>query len=149
MAPGGRTIGLDLGGARCGVAIDDELGRIAHPRPNFPAKDKKLLVESIVDFARKEQGARFVLGLPLEMSGREGRAAERVRQFAQQLADASGLDVVLWDERLTTVEAARQLRAGGTSAREQKAVIDGAAAATILQSWLDARRARRRRSSET
>src|SRR4051812_38703652 len=114
MATGGRTIGLDLGGARCGVAIDDELGRIAHPRPNFPAKDRKLLVETIVDFAKKEGGARFVLGLPLEMSGREGRAAERVRQFAQQLADASGLDVMLWDERLTTVEASRQLRAGGT-----------------------------------
>jgi putative Holliday junction resolvase len=144
-SPRGRTIGLDLGGARCGVALDDELGRIAHPRPNLPAKDRKLLVESVVDFARKEGGARFVLGLPLEMSGREGRAAERVRVFAQQLADASGLDVMLWDERLTTVEASRALRAAGNDARQQKATIDGAAAATILQAWLDARRARRRR----
>ena len=131
------------------MAIDDELGAIAHPRPNLPAKDRKLLVESIVDLAKKEGGNRFVLGLPLEMSGREGRATEQMRQFAQQLANASGLDVMLWDERLTTVEASRALHEAGHDARAQKSAIDGAAAATILQAWLDARRARRRRGNPT
>ena len=143
-----RTIGLDFGGARCGVAIDDELGKMAHARPNFAAKDRNLLVESLVAYAIEAHAARFVVGLPLEMSGREGRAAERVRDFAQQLADATGLDVVLWDERLSTVEASRALRAAGHDSRAQKTRIDAAAAVAILQSWLDARRLARRRGGE-
>lgn len=140
-----RTIGVDLGGVRCGVAIDDELGQMAHPRPNLPAKDRKALVEALVALAREEGARRFVVGFPLEMSGEEGVAAERVRKFAQALADASGLSVELWDERLTTVEAAAALRASGHDARAQKSRIDAAAAVAILQSWLDARRARRAR----
>jgi putative Holliday junction resolvase len=138
-----RSIGIDLGGARCGVAVDDELGQLAHPRPNLPAKDRKALVLALTDLAREVDARRFVVGLPLEMTGREGAAAERVRTFAQHLADASGLDVVLWDERLSTVEASGALRRAGHDAREQKGLIDGAAAVTILQSWIDARRARR------
>ena len=140
-----RTLAIDLGGARCGVAIDDELGKLAHPRPNLPAKDRKVLLESLVALAAVEHVGRFVLGLPLDLRGREGRSAERVRAFAHQLADLSGLDVVLWDERLTTVEAARALHQGGHDARAQKSKIDGAAAATILQAFLDARRAARKR----
>jgi putative Holliday junction resolvase len=143
MASAKRSIGIDLGGARCGVAVDDELGQLAHPRPNLPAKDRKALVEALAGLAREVDARRFVIGLPLEMTGEEGRAAERVRTFAQHLADASGLEVVLWDERLSTVEAAAALRRAGHDARGSKDLIDGAAAVTILQSWLDARRARR------
>lgn len=141
----GRTLGLDFGGARCGVAIDDELGRMAHPRPFLPARDGKQLVAAIVDLAREEGVTRFVVGLPLSMDGAEGRAAEKVRRFAQALADASDLDVVLWDERLSTVEAARQLREAGKNARDARSSIDGAAAATILQSFLDGERSARAR----
>ncbi len=138
-----RTIGLDLGGVRCGVAIDDELGHMAHPRPNLPAKDRKALVVQLAAYAKEQGARRFVIGLPLEMTGEEGRAAERVRTFAQHLADASGLEVVLWDERLSTVEASGALRRAGLDSREQKTVIDAAAAVTILQSYLDARKKRR------
>ena len=144
--PRTRTLALDYGAARCGLAIDDELGKLAHPRPNLDARDRKALVASLVALAKEVGAARFVLGLPLEMSGKEGRAAHRVRVFAQQLADATGLEVELWDERLSTVEASRALRAAGHDARAQKKTIDAAAATTILQSWLDARRIRRRRS---
>lgn len=143
VTAGKRSIGIDLGGARCGVAVDDELGQLAHPRPNLPAKDRKALVVALAALAADIEARRFVIGLPLEMTGREGAAAERVRTFAQHLADASGLEVVLWDERLSTVEAALSLRLAGHDARDQKDLIDGAAAVTILQSWLDARRARR------
>lgn len=143
-----RSIGIDLGGARCGVSVDDELGQLAHPRPNLPAKDRKALVAELARFAQEVEARRFVIGLPLEMTGQEGRAAERVRVFAQHLADASGLEVVLWDERLSTVEASGALRRAGHDAREQKDLIDGAAAVTILQSWLDARRVRRAKKQE-
>lgn len=148
MTVGKRSIGIDLGGTRCGVAVDDELGQLAHPRPNLPAKDRKALVESLSKLATEVSARRFVVGLPLEMSGQEGRAAERVRVFAQHLADASGLEVVLWDERLSTVEASAALRRAGHDAREQKGLIDGAAAVTILQAWLDARAVRRAKKRE-
>jgi len=148
MGARARTVGLDLGGARCGVAIDDELGKLAHPRPNLAAKDRKLLVESLAAMAKDERVARFVVGLPLDMTGREGRAAERVRSFAQHLADATNLDVILWDERLSTVEASRVLHESGHDARAQKDLIDGAAATTILQSFLDARRLERKKKTK-
>lgn len=141
----GRTIGLDLGGSRCGVAMDDELGLVAHPRPNLEARDRKHLVETLAELARAENGVRFVLGLPLDPSGNEGRPAERVRTFAQHLADRSGLEVVLWDERFTTVEAARALQTSGLTAKQAKAHIDAAAAMKILQAWLDANPVRRGR----
>lgn len=138
-----RTLGLDLGGARCGVAIDDELGTLAHPRPNLPAKDRKALVLAVAALVKQEGVGRIVVGLPLEMSGEEGRAAERVRTFAQHLADAAGVEVVLWDERMSTVQAAGELHRAGLDARAQKSVIDAAAAVTILQSYLDRRRKKR------
>ena len=146
QGPQGRTLGLDLGGARCGLAIDDDLGRMAHPRPNLPARDERALIAALVKIAREEGAMRMVLGLPLEMSGVEGRSAQRVRAFAQKVADAAGVEVVLWDERLSTVQAARALHDAGLDARAQKAVIDAASAVAILQSWLDARKAVRART---
>ncbi len=89
--------------------------------------------------AREESVARFLVGLPLEMSGAEGTAARRALDFAHELADATGIEVEMVDERLSTVEASRRLHDGGVKARDQKGRIDGAAAAVILQGWLDAR----------
>jgi putative Holliday junction resolvase len=139
MTTSGRTIGLDLGAVRCGVAIDDELSELAFPRAALPAKDRAALVRALVALAREEGATRFVLGMPLELSGREGRAAEKSRAFARVLGEASGLDVVLWDERLSTVAAGRALREAGHDARNARSRIDSAAAAMLLQSWLDAR----------
>ena len=133
-----RTLGLDFGGARCGVAITDELGRMAHPRPNLDARNRDRLVEELVNIVHAENIARIVVGLPLEKSGREGHSARLARAFAHRLADATGLAVVLWDERMSSVEAGRALQTSGVNARRAKSLIDGAAAMTILQSYLDA-----------
>lgn len=130
---------IDLGKARVGLAVTDELGLLAHPRPALDGRNHKALLASLAAFAREEGVARFLVGLPLEMTGVEGPAARRAREFAVALADASGVTVELWDERLTTVEASRRLRAGGVRGRAQKARIDGAAAAVILEAWLAAR----------
>ncbi len=138
---GGRTIGLDLGSVRCGVAIDDELGELAFPRAALPAGDRAALVRALVAFAREEGAVRFVLGLPLELSGREGRAAEKSRTFARSLVEASQLAVELWDERLSTVAANRALREAGHDSRKSRTRVDSAAAAMLLQSWLEAHRA--------
>jgi putative holliday junction resolvase len=137
-----RVAAIDLGKARVGVAVSDELGLLAHPRPFLDGKSRKPLIAALVALVREEGIERFLLGLPLEMTGEEGPAARRIMAFAQELANASGVEIELVDERLTTVEAAQQLRASGVGAREGKGLVDGVAAAVILQSWLDARRGR-------
>jgi putative Holliday junction resolvase len=135
-----RVAAIDLGKARVGVAVTDELGLMAHARPFLDGKSRKALLASLVELAREEQLERFLVGLPLEMNGDHGPAAQRALEFAQQLADATGVEIEMIDERLSTVEASRRLRDRGVKARDQKSLVDGAAAAVILQSWLDARR---------
>jgi putative Holliday junction resolvase len=134
-----RTCALDHGEARVGVAIADELGALAHPRGAWPAKPEKALFEALATLVREEGIGRFVVGLPLDMKGGEGEAARKVRAFAQRLADATGVDVELWDERLSTVEARKKLGAAGLRERDMREHIDAASAVTILQSWLDRR----------
>src|SRR5579871_4104509 len=139
----GRTCALDLGRVRVGVAIDDELGMMAHPRGTLDGRDRKALLAELQRLVREEHVTRFVVGLPLRLSGVEGPEARAARGVAQEIADATGREVELWDERLTTVQAQRSLRASEVRGKKAKARIDEAAACAILQSWLDARRRRR------
>lgn len=141
----GRTVALDLGSARVGVAIDDELGSMAHPRGVLDGKDRGKLMRALKDLAASEEVTRFVVGLPLDMKGGEGDAARKAREIAQQIADATGCDVELWDERLSTVQAARQLQASEVRGKKAKGRIDEAAACMILQAWLDQPQERRDR----
>jgi putative Holliday junction resolvase len=123
-----------------GVAIDDELGSMAHPRGVLDGRDRKALLAALSALAKEEEIARFVVGLPLDMKGGEGEAARAARAMAQEIADATGRAVELWDERLTTVQAQRSLAASEVRRRHARARIDEAAACAILQAWLDARR---------
>jgi putative Holliday junction resolvase len=82
----------------------------------------------------------IVLGLPLRMNGLEGPEAKRARRLGKELASRAGVKVVMWDERLTTVAAERELRSAGLRSDKKKAVLDQAAATLLLQSYLDARR---------
>jgi len=138
-----RTCALDLGSVRVGVAVDDELGLLAHPRGTLDARDEKALLEALRAMAAEEEIARFVVGLPLDMHGGEGAAARKARALAQRIADATGRLVEMWDERLTTVQAQRALSDSGVRGSKARRRIDEAAACAILQGWLDARRARR------
>jgi putative holliday junction resolvase len=145
MAPAGppsrdrppRVAAVDLGKVRAGVAVADDLGMLAHARPFVDARSRKALLAALVELAREEAIGRFLVGLPLDLHGEHGPAARRALAFAQELSNATGLEVELVDERLTTVQASRRLREGGTSAREERSRIDGAAAAVLLQAWLD------------
>jgi putative Holliday junction resolvase len=143
VAAEGRTCALDLGRVRVGVAIDDELGMMAHPRGTLDGRDRKALLAALKTLADEEGIVRFVVGLPLDMSGAEGLAARAAREMAQLIANATGRAVELWDERLTTVQAQRALRASEVRGKKARARIDEAAACAILQSWLDARRGRK------
>jgi putative Holliday junction resolvase len=145
VAAKGRTCALDLGRVRVGVAIDDELGAMAHPRGTLDGANRKGLLEALAALADDEHVVRFVVGLPLHLNGQEGQAARGAREMAQHIANATGREVELWDERLTTAQAQRALAASEVRGKKARQRIDEAAACAILQSWLDARAARRQR----
>jgi putative Holliday junction resolvase len=135
----GRVLGLDLGQARIGVAVSDPERRMAVPvgtvRTGAPVD-----LRAIADLAREHEVAEIVVGHPLSMSGARGEAADQAEQFAQALRDFLGLPVTLQDERLSTVEAERNLRTAGVTGRDRRAVVDQAAAVVILQAYLDGAR---------
>lgn len=133
-------LGVDWGRRRVGVAVSDELGRMAHPLVTLEPKSLAGLVQSLVDLARERGATAVVLGLPKHMNGSEGESAGAVRKFAVEL-EAAGLPVTFWDERLSSWEATGRLREGGASSRE-KGRVDRAAAALLLQSFLDHERGR-------
>jgi putative Holliday junction resolvase len=118
------------------VAVSDEARRTAVPigtvRTGAPQD-----VRAIAAIVQEHAATELVVGLPLSLSGRSGEGAEHARRFAQALEGFLGLPVHLQDERLSTVEAERSLRRTGVKGRARREVIDQAAAAVILQSWLD------------
>lgn len=135
-----RVVGVDLGSRRVGVAVSDLTGTLASPhvvleRSGDVAADHRRLAEVVAELGAE----RVVVGLPLSLDGRTGAAAEAALEEAEALAGVVGVPVETYDERLTTVSAQQALLAGGTNTRKQRAVIDKAAAAVLLQSWLDAR----------
>lgn len=136
---GKKVCALDLGSARVGVALSDDLRMFAHPHQMLPGKPEPALLDALARLVAEEGIERFVVGLPVDMRGGEGDAARRVRHFAQKLADRTACEIDLWDERLTTVQAKRALDASGVAGRKQRALIDNASACTILQAWLDQR----------
>lgn len=142
--PPPRTAALDLGAARVGLAVADELGWLAHPRPFLDGKNRRVLLDRLRELAAKERIEHFLVGLPRTLDGKEGAGARRARQFADELARATGCSVELIDERLSTVEAQARLREQGLDSRGSRTRIDSASAAVLLQSWLDARRAEAR-----
>ncbi len=136
----GRVAAIDLGAARVGIAVSDELRLLAHPRPPLDGRSRNKLLAALVALAEREHIQRFLVGLPLDMRGTRGVAADRAIRFCRQLARASGVEVELVDERLTSVQAERELDAGGATAAERRRKVDGVAAAILLQQWLDAQR---------
>jgi putative Holliday junction resolvase len=138
-----RVVAIDPGERRVGVAVSDDDASIALPRPAIVVRTPEEALAGIVGVARAEEATTVVLGLPIDMSGREGLAARKSRVLASKLK-AQGLSVVLWDERGSSVAASRDLRRAGLSAKEQRGKVDSAAACLLLQSYLDAGEAARK-----
>jgi putative Holliday junction resolvase len=136
-----RVLCLDLGKVRVGVAIADLDVSLANPRPPLDGTERGRLLRVLSDLVETEEIGRVLVGLPLELDGTRGPAAKRAMVFAKEVADKTGLEVELVDERLSTVEASRRLdEAGIKKGRGRTQQIDGAAAAVLLQAWLDRRK---------
>ena len=132
-----KVAAIDFGKVRVGVAVSDDLGLLAHPRPYLDGANIKSLLAELTQFAASEKLTRFIVGLPRHLDGREGPAARRARNFARLLKQATGVPVKLVDEWLSTRQAQTQLRAQGLDTRQSRERIDSAAAAVFLQTWLD------------
>lgn len=133
-----RILGLDLGSRTCGVSISDALGMIAraYETVRFEEEDYDSALEQIVEIINELQIHKAVLGLPKHMNGDIGIRGEISIAFKESL-EQLGIEVILWDERLTTVAAEKILIAADVSRKKRKKVIDQMAAVQILQSYLD------------
>ena len=132
-----RILALDVGKVRIGVAVSDELGITAQGLDTIIRRNRREDLAIISRLAEEKGAGLFLIGNPVNMSGKEGRQAEWVRDFADGLAERSGLPVKLWDERLTSVEAGRVLRGSGVSIEKRARAVDRLSAVILLQSYLD------------
>ncbi len=132
-----RSLGIDFGERRIGLAISDPEGRLAVPLTTLERRNDRSAVRAIEEIARREGVGRLVLGEPVGLDGQRGEAAERVRRFGDRLAGITGLPVRLVNESLTTVEAQERLRAAGIDPRREPERIDAVAAQILLQEALD------------
>lgn len=135
----GRVVGLDPGAARVGIAISDESRSIAFPRETVPARGGWTdAAKRVKEALAGDDVTLLVVGLPLRLDGTEGEAARRARGFGEALRAAFGVEVVYWDERLTTVAAERSLSEMGRRGSRRREVVDQSAATILLQGYLDA-----------
>jgi putative Holliday junction resolvase len=130
-----RILGIDLGRARIGVAVSDELGMLAHPVETIPANADA--TRRIAEIVREKDAERVVVGLPRHMNGSVGIGAAEAIAFAEKLQALLPCEVLTWDERLTTTAANRALRESGRKTRDSRGVVDQVAAQMILQGYLD------------
>jgi putative Holliday junction resolvase len=133
-----RLLGLDVGQKTIGLAVSDDGGVVASPLRTLSRVGGKRDLEAVAETVRETGVAALVLGLPLELSGREGQSARRVRRFGEALGAHLGCAVHYWDERFSTAEAERALLEGNLRRAHRRQVINHIAAALILQSYLDA-----------
>ena len=132
-----RTLGIDFGERRIGLAISDSEGRMAVPQGVLIRETDRRAAYQIAALAREEQVRRLVLGEPIGLDGSSGKNVERVRRFGARLEKATGLPVFFVDEALTTVEAAQRLAEIGMDRRHRPELRDAVAAQILLQQALD------------
>jgi len=132
-----RVLGVDLGQARTGVALSDELRMLAHPLETIENSSAEKVARRVRQIVAEKEVDCVVVGLPRHMNGSLGPAAEKAQQFVEKLRSLISCEVVTWDERLSTVAAERALRDAGKKTRETRGIRDQVAAQIILQSYLD------------
>ena len=132
-----RVLGLDHGTERIGVALSDELGMIAQPIEFIPSHPLPEIWERLKEILKATPYELIVIGMPRNMNGSYGPAAEKVKDFIGKLNEEIEIPVKTWDERLSSTQANRVLLQANVSRKKRKGTVDKMAAAIILQSYLD------------
>lgn len=135
-----RIIGLDYGTKTVGVAMSDPLGITAQAVETIERKEENKLRKTLARIealAKEYEVEKFVVGLPKHMNNDIGERAQKAMEFAEMLKKRTGLEVVMWDERLSTVSAERTLMESGVRREDRKQYVDQIAAVFILQGYLD------------
>jgi putative Holliday junction resolvase len=134
----GRSLGIDYGSERIGLALSDPLGIIATPYETLP--NTAAVLDQLKEIVTREIISTLVVGMPLNLKGEIGAKAKEVEVFVEQLASVQGVSIVLWDERYTTTMAKRSMIDLGTKKKtrqQDRGRVDAMAAAILLQSYLD------------
>lgn len=132
-----KIMGLDVGDKKIGVAISDSMGITAQGYDVIERSELKVDLKKIKNIIKKNKVTQVVIGLPKNMNGTIGPQGEKIINFAQELGKILDINIKLWDERLTTVEAEKTLLLADVSRKKRKKVIDKLAAVLILQNYLD------------
>ena len=138
-----RILGIDFGDVHIGLALSDPLELTAQPLGQYRLGSEAENKAYFGDLIRRQEVGEIVVGFPLRMDGSSGTRAEKTRAFAVWLEKASGLPVVLWDERLTTRQAINIMHEQNIRTRAKRTVEHQISAALILQTYLDSRRLHR------
>lgn len=131
-----KVMAIDYGDARTGVAISDATGLLAGFTTVIHGYRQEVVAQEIARLAKAHGAERIVLGLPRNMDGSEGPRAELCREFGRLLEEETGLEVAMWDERRTTVDAHRILTETGNRGKKRKEKVDAVAATLILEGYL-------------
>jgi putative Holliday junction resolvase len=135
-----RALGVDAGERRIGLAMSDPSGLIASPLEVLVIEEDDDPVAVVTERARDLDAECIVVGMPIDLRGEQGVAAQNMQQFVDALRQATELPVETCDERMTSAVAARSMQEAGLTERDRRGQVDKVAAALILQTWLDRRR---------
>ncbi len=136
-----KILAVDYGDKRTGLAISDRSELLATPlKPQIEERSMGKVVSAVIEAAKANNAELLVLGLPKNMDGTEGARAQKSRKFGDMLAEKSGLQVRMWDERQTTITAASILSENGTFGQKRKASLDAVSASVILDAYLSWRK---------
>lgn len=135
-----RVMAIDYGDAHTGVALSDPTGFLTGSTTTIHSRQREEVVDRLVRLIEEHRPDEVVLGFPKNMDGTDSRRADRYRGLASALEEATGMRVVLWDERRTTIDAHQILFNQGKDGRKRKKMVDAVAASLILESYLDYKR---------
>ena len=137
-----RIMAIDYGDAHTGIAVSDPTGLLAGFTTVITAYRPEAVAQRVAELARQHGAEELVLGHPVNMDGSLGPRSEKAKAMQILLQEATGLPVILWDERRTTIDAHQILFQSGKNARQRKKVVDAVAASLILESYLTYRKSR-------
>ena len=132
-----RSLGIDFGDARIGLAISDPIGFFASGLETYNRKNLQADLQHIINLIKEKDVKTLVVGLPINMDGSQGIRVEKTKEFCEEIKKLVNIEIVYIDERLTTVQAEKMLIEQDVRREDRKKVIDKVAATIILQSYLD------------